>query len=316
MRIAVSGSSGLVGSALLPVLGAAGHRVARMVRTGAGTAIPTRAAAAGSRAAAAAGHDDIAWEPQGRQIDAARLEGADAVVHLAGANISDGRWTDARKETLRKSRVNGTQLLSETLTNLKRPPRVLVSASATGYYGDRGVEVLRESSPRGHGFLPALCVAWESATERAEKRGLRVVHLRFGVILSPRGGALGKMLLPFRLGLGGPVGNGRQYWSWVAIDDAVGAIVHAITNESLRGPVNVVAPAPATNLEFTRALARVLRRPAIAPLPAFAARLLFGELADAVLLASARVVPGALQASAYRFLQPDLEPALRHLLGR
>jgi uncharacterized protein (TIGR01777 family) len=303
MRIVVSGSSGLVGSVLLPALGAVGHQVVKLVRVGASSA-------------SSPGRNDIAWDPLCERIDAGRLEGVDAVVHLAGENISAGRWTAARKEKIRKSRVNGTQLLSETLTKLKRPPRVLVSASAIGFYGDRGDEVLREASPPGHGFLPAVCVGWESATERAEKHGLRVVHLRFGIILSARGGALGKMLIPFRLGLGGPVGSGRQYWSWVAIDDAVGAIQHALAKEDMRGPVNVVAPQPATNLEFTRTLARALRRPAIFPLPVFAARLLLGEMADALLLASVRVVPEALKASGYRFRYPDLEPALRHLLGR
>src|SRR3989442_1435171 len=223
MRIVMSGSSGLVGSVLLPELGTAGHQVARLVRPG-------------TAPASAPGQSDIAWDPPGEKIEAARLEGVDAVVHLAGENISAGRWTAARKEKIRKSRVNGTQFLSETLTKLKRPPRVLVSASAIGYYGDRGDEPLRETSPRGRGFLPAVCVAWESATERAEKHGLRVVHLRFGIILSTRGGALGKMLIPFKLGLGGPVGSGRQYWSWVAIDDAVGAIQHALAKEDLRGP--------------------------------------------------------------------------------
>ena len=303
MRIVVSGSSGLVGSALLPELGAAGHQVARLVREG-------------TARRPASGREEIVWDPLGERIDAGRLEGVDAVVHLAGENISAGRWTVARKEKIRKSRVNGTQLLSETLTKLKRPPRVLVSASAIGFYGDRGDEVLRETSPRGHGFLPAVCVGWESATERAEKHGLRVVHLRFGIILSARGGALGKMLIPFRLGLGGPVGSGRQYWSWVAIDDAVGTIQHALAKEDLRGPVNVVAPAPSTNLEFTRALARALSRPAFLPLPVFAARLALGEMADALLLASVRVVPEALKGSGYRFRYPELEPALRHLLGR
>ncbi len=299
MRIVVSGSSGLVGSALLPALRAAGHQVSRLVRPGASPA-----------------PGDVAWDPGADRIDAAGLEGTDAVVHLAGASIAAGRWTAARKVEIRRSRVNGTQLVSETLTKLQRPPRVLVSASAIGYYGDRGDEVLRESSERGHGFLPAVCVAWESATEQAEKRGLRVVHLRFGVILSPQGGALRKMLLPFRLGMGGRVGSGRQYMSWVALDDAVGAIAHVLGIPALRGPVNVVTPRPLTNLEFTKALGRVLGRPTMAPLPAFAARLVFGEMADALLLSSVRVVPAALEGSGYRFRYPDLEPALRHLLGR
>jgi uncharacterized protein (TIGR01777 family) len=301
MKLAVSGSSGLVGSALMPALAAAGHQVARLARPG-------------SRQNRQSSLPDIAWDPGAGRVDAAGLAGLDGVVHLAGENIAAGRWSEKRKEAIRKSRVDGTLLLSRALAGLERPPRVLVSASAIGYYGDRGDEVLRESNPRGHGFLPAVCVAWESATEPAEKAGLRVLHLRFGVILSGRGGALAKMLPPFRFGLGGRVGSGRQFMSWVALDDVVGAIRHALATESLRGPVNVVAPAPVTNLEFTRALGRVLRRPTVAPLPAFAARLMFGEMADALLLASTRVVPDALRASGFGFRYPDLEPALRHVI--
>lgn len=297
MKLVVSGSSGLVGSALLPALTAAGHDVGRLVRPG-----------------GSPGPSDIAWDPAAGQIDAGRLAGVDAVVHLAGENIAAGRWNESRKEAIRKSRVDGTLLLSRALAGLQRRPGTLVSASAIGFYGDRGDEVLRESSPRGRGFLPAVCVAWESATEPAEKAGVRVVHLRFGVILSPRGGALKKMLLPFRLGLGGRVGNGRQYMSWIAIEDAVGAIQHALGAGQLRGAVNAVSPSPVTNIEFTRALGRALRRPTPAPLPAFAARLMFGEMADALLLASTRVVPDALRTSGFSFHHPDIEPALRHLL--
>jgi uncharacterized protein (TIGR01777 family) len=299
MRVLVSGSSGLVGSALMPALVAAGHEVGRL-----------------ARANAAAGPHDVRWDPTTGHIDAARLEGVDAVVHLAGENIAAGRWNEWRKEAIRKSRVEGTRLVAGALARLKRTPQTLVSASAIGFYGDGGDEVLRETSPRGHGFLPAVCVAWEAQTEPAEARGIRVVHLRFGVILSEKGGALRKMLLPFRLGLGGVVGSGRQWMSWVAIDDAVGAIQHTLATSSLRGAANAVAPEPVTNRDFTRALGRVLDRPTVLPLPAFAARLAFGELADALLLASARVVPDALLASGYRFKHPGLEGALRHVLGR
>ena len=299
MQVLVSGASGLVGSALLPALASAGHQVGRLVRAGAGPAGPS----------------DVSWDPAGERIDEARLAGFDAVVHLAGENIASGRWTERVKERIRKSRVDGTQLLSRALARLERPPKAVVQASAIGYYGNRSDQVLTESSPRGQGFLPAVCVAWEAAAEPAEKRGIRVVFLRFGVILSPKGGALKKMLPPFRLGVGGVIGEGTQYMSWIALDDAVGAVLHALSTERLRGPVNAVAPQPVTNQGFTKTLGRVLGRPTVFPMPAFAARLAFGEMADALLLASARVVPDRLKGTGYKFRQPDLEPALRHLLA-
>jgi uncharacterized protein (TIGR01777 family) len=238
------------------------------------------------------------------------------VVHLAGANIAAGRWTPARKAEIRDSRVEGTRSLCQALARLAHPPQVLASASAVGFYGDRGTETLTEESVAGTGFLPGVCQAWEAAAEPATRVGIRVVHLRFGMILSPAGGALRKMLLPFRLGGGGRVGSGAQFVSWIAIDDVLGAIEHVLREESLHGPVNVVAPESVTNAEFTRSLGRVLRRPTLIPLPAFAARLAFGEMADALLLASARVMPARLRASGYRFRFPELEGALRHLLGR
>jgi uncharacterized protein (TIGR01777 family) len=298
MRILVSGSSGLVGSALLPALTVSGDQVGRLVRS-----------------ETTAGPLDVAWDPAAGRLDTTKIEGFEAVVHLAGENIAAGRWNEARKEAIRRSRVDGTLLLTRALAKLKNPPSIFVSASAIGYYGDRGDEILKETSDRGRGFLPAVCVAWESAAEPAGAAGLRVVHLRFGMILSKNGGALPRMLLPFRLGLGGPVGDGRQFMSWITLDDAVGAIRHALDSASIAGPVNAVSPSPLTNREFGRTLGRVLRRPAIAPLPAFAARLALGEMADALLLASARVVPGVLQATGYRFRHPELEMALRHLLG-
>ncbi len=298
MHVVVSGSRGLVGSALVPLLTTGGHRVTRLVR------------------GAAAGPDEAAWDPMRRQMDASRLDGADAVVHLAGENIAAGRWTPARKAEIRRSRVDGTRNLCEVLARLPRPPKVLVSASAIGLYGDRGAEVLTEESAPGTGFLTDVCREWEAATEPASRAGIRVVNLRFGMVLSPHGGALQKLLLPFRLGMGGRIGDGRQFTSWIALDDAVGVIHHALCEESVRGPVNAVAPGPVTNAEFTRTLARVLRRPTLLPVPAFAARLAFGEMADALLLAGARVMPARLQASGYRFRFPDLESALRHLLGR
>jgi hypothetical protein len=296
MQIAVSGSSGLVGSALLPFLTAGGHRVTRLVRR------------------VAAG-DDVAWDIAQGVEDPSRLEGVDAVVHLAGENIAAGRWTAARKEEIRRSRVEGTRRLCESLAKLSHRPKALVSASAVGFYGNRGEEMLREDSAPGSDFLAQVCQAWEAATVPAARAGIRVVHLRFGMILSPAGGALKKMLLPFKMGAGGRIGSGAQFMSWIAIDDAIGAIHHAIVTESLQGPVNAVAPAPVSNAEFTRTLARVLSRPAIAPMPAFAARLAFGEMADALLLASQRVLPTRLQASGYKFRYPELEGALRHLLG-
>jgi uncharacterized protein len=298
MNVAVTGSRGLVGSALIPFLTTGGHRVTRLVR---GTA---------------AGPDETVWDPLRGPLDAARLDGADAVVHLAGENIAAGRWTPARKAEIRRSRVDGTRSLCEALARVPRPPKVLVSASAIGLYGDRGPEILTEQSAPGTGFLTDVCREWEAATERASGAGVRVVNLRFGMVLSPRGGALQKLLLPFRLGMGGRIGDGRQFTSWIALDDAVGVVHHALCEESIRGPVNAVAPGPVTNAEFARTLARVLRRPTLLPVPAFAARLAFGEMADALLLASARVLPVRLQESGYRFRFPDLEAALRHLLGQ
>lgn len=297
MRILVSGSSGLIGSALLPALAASGHTVGRLVR-------PGRTRAAG----------DVAWDPAVGRIDAASLEGFDAVVHLAGESIAGGRWTAKRKQRIRDSRITSTRLLSESLARLSRPPRVLVSASAIGFYGDRGAEVLTELSPAGSGFLAETCKEWEAASEPAARKGIRVVNFRFGMVLAAKGGALAKMLSPFKLGLGGPLGRGTQWVSWITLEDVLGVTQRAIADERLQGPVNAVVPAAVTNREFTRTLARVLNRPAVLTAPAFALRLALGEMADALLLASDRVSPQRLQASGYRFLYPELEPALRHLL--
>lgn len=299
MKIAITGSTGLVGVALVPFLTTGGHQVVRMVRS-------TGAPAA----------DDVFWEPSLGHIDAARLEGLDAVVHLAGEGIAARRWSVEQKARIRDSRVQGTKLLCDTLAKLERPPKVLVSASAIGFYGDRGDEELTEASPSGNGFLPDVCREWEEATEPAAKAGMRVVRVRFGIILSPKGGALAKMLTPFRMGVAGKFGNGRQWMSWIALDDVVGCIHHALTTETVRGPVNAVSPNPVTNHEFTKTLGRVLWRPTIFAMPGFMARLAFGEMADALLLGSTRVVPRALMDSNYRFLYPDLENALRHLLGK
>jgi hypothetical protein len=296
--VLVSGASGLVGAALVPFLTTGGHPLARLVRHPAGAA------------------GEVAWDPARGTIDRERLAGFDAVVHLAGESIAAGRWTPARKARIRASRVEGTRCLAEALAALPTPPRVLVCASAIGVYGDRGDEILDDASPPGEGFLADVCRAWEAAAEPARRRGIRVVHLRLGVVLTPAGGALARLLPPFRLGVGGRVGSGRQYTSWIAIDDALGAIHHALVTEALDGPVDAVAPEPVRNAEFTRVLAAVLGRPAVVPLPATAARLAFGELADALLLASTRVRPTRLGASGYRFRHAGLEPALRHLLGR
>lgn len=241
-------------------------------------------------------------------------EGPDAVVHLAGENIARARWSERQKALIRDSRVKGTRLLCDLLARYSPPPKALVCASAVGYYGDRADEILKEESAPGSGFLADVCREWEAATQPAVERGIRVVNLRIGIVLSPMGGALAKMLTPFKLGVGGTIGSGRQYMSWIALDDVVGAIHFALTNESLHGPVNAVAPNPVTNREFTHTLGRVLSRPTLFPMPAFAARLVLGEMADALLLASARVEPAQLLASGFTFRHPDLEAALRALL--
>jgi hypothetical protein len=248
-------------------------------------------------------------------VDTSALSGADAIVHLAGENIASGRWTAARKERIRDSRVNGTRLIAESIARMDRPPQVLISASAIGYYGDCGRELLREESPAGAGFLAEVCRQWEAATDAATRKGVRVVHLRTGIVLSAKGGAMGKMLLPFKLGLGGKIGSGDQYWSWISLDDVSGAIVHCIQAAGLHGPVNIVSPSPVTNFEFTKTLGRVLGRPTVFPIPAFAARLALGEMADPLLLASARVEPAKLLASRFVFRHRELEPTLRYLFA-
>jgi uncharacterized protein (TIGR01777 family) len=299
LKILVSGSTGLVGSSLIPFLTSGGHQVVRLVR---------RAPRSG----------ELHWDPVAGRLDPAQLEGTDAVVHLAGENLG-ARWSTARKQAIRDSRVRGTRLLAETLAKLARPPRVLVSASAVGIYGNRGVEVLTESSATAAArpdFLVEVGQEWEAAAEPAQAAGTRVVLLRFGLVLSPAGGVLGRMLPAFRMGVGGRLGSGRQWMSWIAIDDAIGVIHHALMTEGLAGPVNATAPYPVTNREFTVTLARVLGRPAMLPVPATALRLVFGEMADVAVLAGARVVPARLIQSGYRFRHEQLEEALRFGLGR
>jgi hypothetical protein len=257
----------------------------------------------------------VTWDPEAAAVNLAGLEGLDAVVHLAGENPASERWSEAKKARIRDSRVQGTSLLVTSLGRLERPPRLLVCASAIGYYGDRGDEILTEESPPGRGFLAGVCVEWEAAAARAAAAGLRVVSLRFGIVLTPAGGALQRMLGPFRMGMGGPIGSGRQYVSWIALDDALGAIHHALVTGALQGPVNAVSPEPVSHLEFARALGRALGRPALVPVPTFAVRFMFGEMADEMLLASARVEPARLLATGYRFRFPRLEIALEHLLA-
>ena len=256
---------------------------------------------------------DVRWDPAGGRIDEAALAGTDAVVHLAGESIM-GRWTASKKASIRDSRVGATSLLCRALAHLADPPAVVACASAVGYYGDRADEVLSEASPAGSGFLAGVCRQWEAAAAPAVERGIRVVHLRFGVVLSPRGGALRRMLSPFRLGFGGRLGSGRQYWSWISLADAVSVIVHALENEPLRGAINVVAPTAVTNRQFSKTLGRVLRRPVIFAMPAFAARLLLGQMAGEMLLASARAEPRKLLQAGFVFRHPELEKALREML--
>jgi uncharacterized protein (TIGR01777 family) len=298
MNILVTGSSGLIGAALLPVLRAGGHSVVRLVRAG------------GERAG-----DTVWWDPAAGVLDRAAIQGFDAVVHLAGEDIAGGSWTAGKKARIRESRVDGTALLARTLASLDRRPAALACASAIGYYGDRGSQILTEDTGPGTGFLASVCRDWEAAAAPAVEAGIRVAHLRFGVVLSADGGALARMLGPFRMGVGGPVGSGRQYVSWIALDDAVGAVGHVLLTRTLGGAVNVAAPVPVTQAEFARTLARVLGRPAVLGMPAFAVRLMFGELADELLLASQRLAPERLLATGYQFRFRELEAALRHLLA-
>jgi hypothetical protein len=260
------------------------------------------------------GPDSARWNPDDGTLDPGALDGVDAVVHLAGENIAGGRWTPAQKARIRDSRVRGTALLARSLRELDRKPRILLSGSAVGFYGNRGDELLDESSARGRGFLADVCAQWEDAARPAADAGIRVITMRTAVVLSSAGGALRKMLPPFRLGVGGPVGSGTQYMSWIAIDDVVGAMQHLLAADSVVGPVNLVAPNAATNREFTKTLGKVLGRPTLFRVPAFALRLALGEMADEMLLASIRAQPARLTASGYRFRYPDLEAALRHVL--
>ncbi|MEL6180004.1 MAG: TIGR01777 family oxidoreductase [Myxococcota bacterium] len=298
MTVAISGASGMVGTQLSAFLTTGGHTVRPMVRSK-GQAIPGA----------------IPWSPSTQTLNPRDMEGLDAVVHLAGATIGR-RWNARIKQQIMDSRIEGTRLLCETLAQLDHKPKVLVSASAIGYYGNRGDTVLTEESDPGEGFLAEVCKAWEHATEPAREAGIRVVNLRIGIVLTALGGALGQQLLPFKLGLGGPVGSGRQYQSWIALDDLIGAIHHALITESLEGPVNGVAPTPVPQAHMAQQIGKVLSRPAFMPLPAPAVNLIFGEMGEELLLSGARIMPNALVSSGFEYFFPDVEEALRFELGR
>jgi uncharacterized protein (TIGR01777 family) len=293
MKVIVTGSTGMVGTDLCAQLQADGHEVARLVRR------------------PAAVDNEIQWNPADGTIEADKLEGCDAIIHLAGENIAGRRWSDAFKSKIRDSRVKGTRLLAEAVAGLNSPPSVVVCASAIGYYGDRGEEVMLEDSLPGDDFLANICQEWERAADPLRSRGIRTVHLRIGVILSSKGGALAKMLFPFKMGVGGVIGDGRQYMSWVSLDDAIGALMHCMNRTDLQGPVNGTSPNPATNREFTKTFGKVLNRPTILPMPAFVAKLAFGEMGQALMLASTRVVPKKLQDTGYQFRYSNLEDAIQ-----
>ncbi len=305
MRILVSGSTGFLGTALIDELEREGHTIVRLVRP-----------ATRKRDASSALEQTVRWDPVGGQFDAAAAEGADALVHLAGASIADGRWNASRKNLLRTSRIEATRHLIGALSKLQSPPRVIVASSAIGYYGNRGDETLTESSAPGADFLSAVCREWEAESARGNEFGARVVMLRFGIILAAHGGALSQMALPFKMGAGGRIGSGRQWMSWLTLSEAVAVIRFALSNSGLAGPANAVAPNPVQNADFTRILAKTLHRPALFPAPAFALRLALGEMADALLLVSQRVKPLKLEQTGYGFAQTDLAAALSEIFHK
>jgi uncharacterized protein len=298
MKILVTGSSGLIGSALLPLLTSAGHTVVPMVRR------------------KPAGQNAIYWNIDTREIDTEAMEGADAVVHLAGDPIAGEKWTPERKFLIRESRIKGTTILSEAIAKLKRKPETFVLASAIGYYGDRPGETVHERSAPGMDWLSHICRDWESAADVAAEAGVRTVLARFGIVLSPDGGALERMLTPFKLGVGGRFGEGRHYMSWISIDDAAAAILHILKTDSIRGPVNVVAPNPVPNEEFATTLGKVLGRPTFMSVPEFALRMMFGEMANHLLLTDQRVEPKVLEETGFAYRHPQLDGALKHLLAK
>ncbi|MEX2526014.1 MAG: TIGR01777 family oxidoreductase [Gemmatimonadota bacterium] len=296
-RYAITGATGLLGSSLTGLLRSQGHTVLRITRS------PSEP-------------HDVGWDPGAGELDAGALEGLDGLVHLAGESIAGVRWTAKKKQAIRRSRVEGTGLVARTLADLKRPPPVLISASAVGFYGDTGDRLTDERAPGGDGFLAGVCKAWEEAAQPARRKDIRTVHLRTGMVLSPAGGALGTMLLPFQLGAGGRLGSGRQYVPWVDLDDVVGLILHALNTPSLEGPMNLTGPNPVTNATFTSTLGRVLGRPTLLPVPAPAIKLALGEMGTELLLRGQRAVPRVAEESGYRFLKEELEASLRFQLGR
>jgi uncharacterized protein (TIGR01777 family) len=299
MRVLVTGSSGLIGGELVAELRRRGDHVTRLVR----------------RPATGAG--EASWDPGAGTVEAEKLECHDGVVHLAGVGIGDRKWSDDQKKAVLDSRVQGTGLLARTLAALQQPPTVLVSGSAVGYYGYQSAQVVTEADRKGEGFLADVVAAWEDAAAPAADAGIRTIRLRSGVVLTAKGGALKKQLLPFKLGVGGRLGTGKQWLSWISLDDEVAAIIHLLTTESIKGPVNVTSPHPVTNAEFTSTLGKVLKRPTIMPVPTPALHALFGkEMTKEMLLGGQRVLPEALAASGFTFAHPDLEAALRHTLGR
>ena len=295
MKVCLTGASGLLGKELTSVAASQGIEVIPLVRS--------------------KSQEGIFWDPVQGEIDSDSMNGCDAIIHLAGENISTGRWNDSKKQKIRSSRVDGTKLIASTAAKLQSQPSTLISASAIGFYGNRGDDIMTEESSVGSGFLADVCHDWELANKDAWEAGVRVAQMRIGVILSTKGGALHKMLPPFKMGVGGKIGSGAQYMSWIAIDDVVGAILHVLNNSSVHGAVNTVAPNPVTNLQFTKSLGRAIKRPTIFPMPAFAAKLVFGEMANDLLLSSTRVVPERLKQSGYEFQFPELDSAFSHLLS-
>ena len=299
MKILMTGASGLLGSALIPFFTTGGHIVRTLVRR---APFPEKS--------------EAFWDPEKKRLDPSAFDGVDAVIHLAGEHIGKGRWTDEKKRRIIESRTKGTSLIAETISRLSSPPPVLICASAIGYYGNRGDKILTEKDPPGNDFISKVCSQWEQSAQAAVEAGIRVVFMRIGIALSPAGGALSRLLLPFRAGLGGKIAYGSQYMSWVGIDDVIGAFFHVLADNKIAGPVNVVSPNPVTNLEFTKTLGQVLSRPAIFSIPAAAINFAFGEMGREVLLSGTRVMPGKLLETGYRFRNPDLFSALSHLLGK
>ena len=295
MKILITGASGLVGSALSPKLKDE-HQIITLVRTVAGN------------------ENEVQWNPEKEIKGVEKLEGIETVIHLAGENVGDGRWTEEKKKRIRDSRIIGTKVLCDALLKISQPPKTFISASAIGYYGNRGDEILTEESSNGDGFLAKTCVEWENASNGLKEKNVRVVHARLGIVLSKNGGALEKMLMPFKFGLGGKLGDGKQYFSWIVVDDVIDAIEFLISNETISGVVNLTAPNPVTNKEFTSTLGKILSRPTFFTVPQFALKLALGEMADVALLASQRVIPKRLQNAGFNFKFPELESALKHTL--